>query len=48
MPESVSTPVPTFTSDPPVPPDEPPSAIVPLTSVDKLLPPTMSALEPRK
>ena len=47
-PESSSIPLPTFTSDPPVPPDAPPSAIVPLTSVDKLLPPTARAFEPRK
>ena len=41
-------PVPTLMSEPPVPPDAPPSAMTPLTSVDKPLPPTVSRLEPRK
>jgi hypothetical protein len=47
FPESVSVPVPTFTREPPVPPELPPSTIVPPTVVLRLLLPTMSALEPR-
>ena len=41
-------PVPAFTSEPPVPPDAPPSWIVPLTVVDRLLLPTVSWLWPRR
>ena len=41
-------PLPTLMSEPPVPPDAPPSAMTPLTSVEKLLPPTVSDFEPRK
>ena len=48
VPASVSIPVPTLTREPPVPPEAPPSLIVPLTVVLRLLPPTMSAFEPRK
>jgi len=48
MPESVSVPAPTFTREPPVPPEAPPSLIVPATVVLRLLPPAMSAFEPRK
>ena len=47
-PDRVSVPLPTLTSEPPVPPDAPPSAMTPLTSVEKLLPPTVSVFEPRK
>jgi len=48
MPASVSVPVPTFTREPPVPPEAPLSLMVPATVVLRLLPPTMSAFEPRK
>ena len=41
LPESVSVPAPTFTSEPPTP------SIIPLTSVERLLEPTVSSLEPR-
>jgi hypothetical protein len=44
----MSVPLPTLTSEPPVPPDAPPSVMRPLTSVEKLLRPTVSVLEPRK
>jgi len=46
MPDKVRVPVPTFTSEAPVPPDKPPSWITPLTSVDRLLLPTVNHLEP--
>jgi hypothetical protein len=45
-PDSVSVPAPIFTSDAPEPPNKPPSSIVPLTVVERLLPPTVSWLEP--
>ena len=48
VPASVRIPSPTFTREPPAPPDPPPSLIVPLTVVLTLLPPTVSALEPKK
>ena len=40
MPDSVSVPVPSLTSEPPIP------AMTPLTSVDRLLPPAVSSLAP--
>ena len=40
--------MPTFTSEPPLPPAAPPSWIVPLTVVERLLPPTVSWSAPRK
>src|SRR5438132_2940906 len=45
-PVSVSVPVPTFTREARLPPELPPSWIVPLTVVERLLPPTVSWLEP--
>ena len=47
-PVSVSVPVPILTSDPPVPPFLPPSAMTPLTVVERLLAPTVSCLLPRR
>ena len=43
----VIVPVPTLTSEAPVPPKSPPSLMVPLTAVERLLPPTVSWLAPR-
>ena len=40
-PDSVSVPVPTLISEPPVPPDAPPSLMVPLTVVLRSFPPTV-------
>jgi hypothetical protein len=48
MPESVSTPVPVLTSAAPVPPPAPPSAMTPVTLVDRPLPPMVSVLEPSR
>jgi hypothetical protein len=48
MPLSVSVPVPTLISEAPVLAKDPPSLMVPLTAVDRLLPPTVSWLPPRK
>ena len=42
MPDSVSVPVPSLTSEPPSP------AITPLTTVDRLLPPAVSSLAPNR
>ena len=51
MPDSVSVPVPTLTSEPPTPPGpkqpQVPSEMMPLTVVERLLPPTVSCLSPR-
>jgi len=44
----VRVPVPTLTSEPPTPPNSPPSWMVPLTVVERLLDPTVSCEEPRK
>lgn len=48
MPNRVSVPLPILVSLPPVPPFSPPSAITPLSVVSRLLPPSVSCLEPRK
>ena len=40
--------MPTLVSEPPTPPPIPPSDMTPLTVADRLLPPTVSAFEPRK
>ena len=47
MPDSVSVPLPVLISQAPVPPPGPPSAMTPVTSVERLLPPTVSSLAPR-
>ena len=46
-PASVIVPVPVLVNEPPVPPPEPPSAMIPVTLVERLLPPTVSSLAPR-
>jgi hypothetical protein len=48
LPDNVSVPIPTLTSDAPLPPKVPPPSISPLTAVERLLLPTVSWLEPRK
>src|ERR1700692_2549954 len=48
MPDSVSTPVPTLVSAPPVPPLIPPSCMKPENAVERLLLPTVRLFEPRK
>ena len=45
MPDRVSVPLPVLTSEPPVPPFTPPSWITPATSVERLLPPTVSCFD---
>ena len=47
VPDSVRDPLPSLISDPPVPPEFPPSSMIPLTSVLRLLPPTLNDFEPR-
>jgi hypothetical protein len=48
LPVNVSVPVPVLTKDAPLPPKVPPSWMSPLTVVERLLPPTVNWLEPRK
>jgi hypothetical protein len=48
VPDSVSVPVPIFTSEAPVPPYQPPSWMVPETVVLLLVLPTVSSFEPRR
>ena len=46
-PDKISVPLPTLIKEPPTPPLNPPSLMVPLTVVLRSLMPTMSALAPR-
>ena len=46
-PDSFIVPLPVLISEAPVPPPMPPSAMIPVTLVERLLPPTVSSLTPR-
>jgi hypothetical protein len=47
MPDRIIVPVPVLISLAPVPPPLPPSLMTPVTSVERLLPPTVSSFWPR-